>query len=164
MSFSDERPRGVHLVGSIPLANATDVGFDEPKQGVVDRLVALSHTVPVGVEMGFHLCYGDFGHRHFKEPADAGTLVEMSNAISAAVERPVTWIHAPVPRSRDDDAYFAPFDELRLQPATRYYLGLLHYTDGVEGATRRLRVARTWLTETIEPLLRLHSEIAGAVA
>ncbi|MGH3319046.1 MAG: hypothetical protein ACRDN9_02510 [Streptosporangiaceae bacterium] len=153
--------------------------FDEPREGVVDRLVRLSEIVPTGVEMGFHLCYGDFGHKHFKEPADAGTLVEMSNAISSAVGRPVTWIHVPVPRGRVDDAYFAPFERLRLQPATRYYLGLLHYTDGVEGATRRLRAARTWLsgfgvaTEcgfgrrdpgTIERLLRLHAEVADPVA
>jgi hypothetical protein len=39
----------------------------------------------------------------------------------------------PVPRDRSDDAYFASLDQLKLAPESRLYLGLVHYTDGVEG-------------------------------
>lgn len=152
--------------------------FDEPRRGIIDRLEDLSREIPADVDLGFHLCYGDFGHKHYKEPEDAGTLVEMSNAICAAVDRPVTWIHVPVPRSRGDEAYFEPFGELRLQPGTRYYLGLLHNTDGVEGAERRLRTARRWMRgfgvatecgfgrrrpETVDQLLRLHADVAAEI-
>jgi nicotinamidase-related amidase len=150
--------------------------FADPKQGVVDRLAALARAIPEPVEMGFHLCYGDFKHKHFVEPADAATIVEMSNAFSEAVERPVNWIHAPVPRDRDDEAYFRPFRELRLRPETKYYLGLIHHTDGIEGATRRIAAARTAIEDfgvatecgfgrrdgrTVPSLMRLHADIAA---
>lgn len=152
--------------------------FDDPRQGVIDRIIRLAGAVPAGVEMGFHLCYGDFGHQHYTQPEDARTLVEMSNAISASVARDVNWIHAPVPRDRDDDSYFAPFEQLHLQGGTRYYLGLIHYSDGLEGARCRLRAARGRLSgfgvatecgfgrrerDTIEPLLNLHTAIADPV-
>ena len=79
----------------------------------------------------------------------------------------------PVPRERSDDAYFAPLAELKLQPETELYAGLLHYTDGLDGAQRRMaaagRAAPTFglATEcgfgrrepaTIRPLLELHRE------
>ncbi len=47
----------------------------------------LCAAVPDGVELGFHLCYGDFGAKHAIEPKDAGRLVEISNALAAAVKR-----------------------------------------------------------------------------
>jgi len=81
----------------------------------------------------------------------------------------------PVPRNRDDDAYFAPLQQLRLRPETVLCLGLVHHTDGVEGTTRRLATARRHVTDfsiatecgfgrrdprTIPELLRIHAEVA----
>jgi hypothetical protein len=51
----------------------------------------------------------------------------------------------PVPRHRDDDAYFAPLRDLDIGEA-KLYLGLVHHTDGVEGARRRLATARKYIT------------------
>ena len=47
----------------------------------------------------------------------------------------------PVPRDRADVAYVAPLRNLRLPPSTRLYLGLVHYSDGVEGTRRRMAAA-----------------------
>jgi hypothetical protein len=82
-----------------------------------------------------------------------------------------------VPRDRSDDAYFAPLRALQLHPETRLYLGLVHYTDGVEGARQRLTAAhkvvsdfgiatecgfgRRPKSQDIRELMRRHAQVAG---
>ena len=108
----------------------------DPFDGLVARLVALVDAVPADVEAGVHLCYGDAGERHFIEPTDAATLVRYANAVIAASERELSWLHLPVPIERDDEAYFTPLAELA--PVAELYLGLVHREDGAEGARRRI--------------------------
>lgn len=156
--------------------DARDAWFEPKHQGIVDRLVRLGDAVPTGVEMGYHLCYGSFGGKHFVEPKDMGAMVRLTNAVCAGVRRPVDWVHMPVPVERDDDAYFAPLDNLVLQPATRLYLGLIHDIDGEDGTLRRLTAARRHVAEfgiatecgfgrrdraTIPALLALHARLAA---
>jgi hypothetical protein len=160
------------------LERATPGTFDEAMKSVVERLVRLGSRVPENVELGYHLCYGDAGHKHFVEPADASILVEVANAVSAGVKREINWIHMPVPRNRTDDAYFAPLRRLQLHPETELYLGLVHFTDGVEGTRKRITAAQQVVAdfgvatecgmgrrnpETIPELLRIHSEVATPV-
>ncbi|MFZ3310460.1 MAG: hypothetical protein WA280_13930, partial [Xanthobacteraceae bacterium] len=38
---------------------------------IISRMQRLCAAVPADVELGLHLCYGDFGARHFVEPKDA---------------------------------------------------------------------------------------------
>jgi hypothetical protein len=99
-----------------------------------------------------------------------------SSSSSAGVTRTTDWIHVPVPRARSDDAYFAPLRQLKLRPETRLYLGLVHYTDGVEGARKRLAAAEKIVSgvgiategglgrrpreQDIRQLLRLHAQTA----
>lgn len=47
----------------------------------------------------------------------------------------------PVPRDRDDHAYFGPLADLKLAPETELVLGLVHYTGGITGTLRRMEVA-----------------------
>ena len=125
-----------------------DAGGDEDVVlGCARRAARVAAHVPEAVELGFHLCYGDVAEKHFVEPADTGHLVEMANALVAALPRPITWVHLPVPIDRDDVAYVAPLADLALDPATELYLGGLHHEDGVEGATRRLAAAAQVLGE-----------------
>jgi hypothetical protein len=119
----------------------------ETKQTIIDRIVRLSDPVSADVELGYHLCYGDMDAEHFFQPVDAGAMVDISNAISAAVRRPIQWIHMPVPVDRSDDAYFAPMDGFALHPETEVYLGMVHAADGVEGLNRRIAAARPHLPE-----------------
>jgi hypothetical protein len=104
-------------------------------------------------------------------------MVEFANRISRQMARPIQLIHMPVPRSRDDAAYFEPLKRLVLQPATELCLGLIHYTDGIDGTKRRLATARKFVSNfsiatecgfgrrdprTIPELLRIHAEVANA--
>src|SRR5262249_26324506 len=104
-------------------------------------LVALGNHVPPRVDLLYHLCYGDSGHKHVLDPADMSDMVEFPNRVSRQIARPIQLIHMPVPRDRADDAYFLPLRQLRLNPGTEFCLGLVHHTDGVEGTRRRLATA-----------------------
>jgi hypothetical protein len=147
-----------------------------PMDEIVAAITRISDYVPSDVELGHHFCYGDPGHKHIIEPKDTGLMVEFANQLKAAIKRPITWMHMPVPRDRSDDAYFAPLKGLRLEPDTELYLGLIHLTDGVEGAKTRIAAARGAVsdfgiatecgfgrraTETIPRLLELHRDIAA---
>ena len=63
----------------------------QSRQPIVDMLVRIGNAVPAEVELGYHLCYGDAAHKHFKEPRDAGKLADVSRGIT---ERP-TLDHFP---------------------------------------------------------------------
>jgi hypothetical protein len=152
--------------------------FADPEEQILDRLVRLADRVPGATELGYHFCYGDSGHRHFKEPEDAGKLVKLANQVSTRVGRPLNWIHVPVPRQRFDDAYYLPLADLTLRPETELYLGLVHFTDGVEGTIRRIETASRRVhsfglapecglgrrpPSTIPALLDIHAVLASPV-
>ena len=138
-------------------------------------LVDLGNRVPASIELLFHLCYGDSNHRHVVEPKDMGDMVDFTNRITAGIKRPINLVHMPVPRDRSDDDYFGPLANLRLRSETELCLGLVHYTDGIEGTKRRLATARKYAPafsiatecgfgrrkpETIPELLRIHAAAA----
>jgi hypothetical protein len=149
--------------------------FVPVKDGIIERLVRYASAVPADVELGLHLCYGDFGHEHFVQPADAGNLAEVSERISAQLTRPIDWIHLPVPRDRTDPSYFAPLAGLSLGAETTIYLGLIHATDGIPGALRRITAASGAVPEfglatecgfgrrppeSVRSLMQLHADVA----
>jgi hypothetical protein len=117
------------------------------EQVFTEAFSRLSAAVPSDVELGFHLCYGDMDARHFLEPLDAGKEVELANLLVGAAGRPLSWIHMPVPISRDDDDFFAPLRDLRLPSGTDLYLGLVHAADGVEGTRRRMATASRYVQD-----------------
>ena len=119
----------------------------DPRRGVLDELVRLGDLVPEPAELGYHLCYGDFQHKHGVEPADAGNMVVIADALTAEIARSIDWLHMPVPRERDDDAFFAPLRGMSLNPRTELFLGLVHYTDGVEGTRRRMATADRFVAD-----------------
>lgn len=141
------------------------------------RIIAdLAERLPSDIELMFHFCYGDSNHKHVVEPRDMGDMVDMANALCATIKRPIALIHMPVPRDRSDDAYFAPVARLRLKPDTELCLGLVHYTDGVEGTRKRMATAEQHVQrfsiatecgfgrrdpKTIPELLRIHAATAG---
>ncbi|MEN0021968.1 MAG: hypothetical protein AAGC61_01715 [Microbacterium sp.] len=145
----------------------------DPFPGLVAQLAELIDAVPVDVDVGVHLCYGDVAEKHFFEPTDAGNLVRYANAVVAASGRELTWLHLPVPIERDDDAYFAPLADLAY--GGELYLGLVHREDAAAGAEKRIAVAQRYVPEfgvatecgigrapagTTEGILRTHAEVA----
>jgi hypothetical protein len=149
--------------------------YSEVVEGTVQRLSRLIASVPADVEVGIHLCYGDLGHRHLVQPKSAGTCVAFANAICSKPPRHIDWIHLPVPRDRKDDEFFEPLRDLRMSHETDLYLGLVHFTDGLEGTSRRIEAAKKAAEEfgiatecgfgrrdpaTIPALLDLHAAAA----
>ncbi len=74
------------------------------KARIAAELGRLGDAVPRGVELGYHLCYGSPADEHLAQPKDMGVLIELMNAIGQTVNRPVDFIHVPVPKPRTDDA------------------------------------------------------------
>jgi hypothetical protein len=120
--------------------------FDDVQHEVMQRVKRISSAVPNDVELGFHLCYGDWEAKHFIEPIDIRKLVEFANALARTVERPITYVHMPVPADRSDDAYFQPLTDLKLSGATELYLGLVH-ADGAENTRKRIATAGKYLPD-----------------
>ena len=104
-------------------------------------MTRVGEAVPASIELGYHLCYGSPADEHLVQPKDMTIMVEMANAISRGVARPIQFFHMPVPKNRNDDAYFAPLDNLSLHLETELYLGLIHYNDP-EGDATRIAAAR----------------------
>ena len=121
-------------------------GYYEPgpvdfRRETLDVLTRIGDAVPAAIELGYHLCYGSPADEHLVQPKDMGVMVEMTNAVTAGVKRPIQYFHMPVPKDRTDDVYFAPLEKLRLRPETQLYLGLVHYEDAA-GDAARLAAAR----------------------
>ena len=138
-------------------------------------VVDLGNHVPGDVDLLYHLCYGDSGYKHVVEPTDMNDMVEFTNRLLQKIKRPVQLVHMPVPRNRFDDAYFDPLERLAVPAETELCLGLVHYTDGVEGTKRRIATAQRHIprfsiaTEcgfgrrdpaTIPELLHIHAVVA----
>jgi methionine synthase II (cobalamin-independent) len=155
---------------------AREPWFPNAQEGIAERLSRIGDMVPAEIELGYHLCYGSFGGRHFVEPKDMGAMVSLINAVTAGIERPIQWVHMPVPMERSDNAYFAPLTTLRIQPGCRVYLGLIHDGDGVEGTLARIKVAERYLPDfgiatecgfgrrdaaSVRKLIDLHARLAA---
>jgi hypothetical protein len=133
--------------------------------------------VPSDIELGVHLCYGDYDARHFIEPVDAGAEVELANTILDLASRPLAWIHMPVPVARTDDAFYAPLADLKLQSPTRLYLGLIH-ADGRDservaaahkvvpefGVATECGIARQRTPDQVRQLIRAHAAVTAEPA
>lgn len=159
-----------------PLAFRLD---GRPLERFAGYLKDLSSAVPAAAKMGIHLCYGDFGHQHFIQPKNLEVCVLMAKRALESTAHPVDFFHMPVPRDRSDDAYFAPLDGLDLGTA-RLYIGLVHFTDGLEGSLKRLEVFRRHYTgptgvatecgmgrrpldQDMQKLLHIHRELAERI-
>ena len=104
----------------------------------------LSEGVPELVRLGVQLCYGDPGYKQVIEPEDMGTLVRFASVIAARCPRRVDFMHMPVPRDSDDEAYFEPLRALKIGDC-HTVLGLVHFTAGIEETKRRMNTADKFL-------------------
>jgi hypothetical protein len=152
--------------------------FDDPEADLTTRLIRLGNSVPCGVELDFHLCYGDSGGRHFKEPADTSKLVAVANRVLQGLTRSLDWLHLPVPKERVDAAYFAPLQKLAVKARTELYLGVVHSVDGTVGTQARIAAARNFTPrfgvatecgcgrlkpETLPKLMALHAAVSSPI-
>jgi hypothetical protein len=121
------------------LEGAMGPGSATPLNQVTPGLVRCVDRVPADVPVGLHLCYGDYGHQHFKQPESLRMQVDLLNAVVSAARRPVDWASFTVPQSRGDAGYFGPLRDLAAGPETELYFALVPYhpddqTDGTTAA------------------------------
>jgi hypothetical protein len=121
-----------------------DTYLADPRRDVVMKLCEMIEYVPLDVEVGLHLCYGDVSHQHWKEP-DLALMVEFANFVHHRLKRTIDYLHFPIPRSWTDAGHFRALGDLDLRPGTRVFLGLVHLTDGIEGVKKRIASAETYL-------------------
>jgi hypothetical protein len=155
-----------------------------PVDAVAPGIVACVERVPADVPVGLHLCYGDYGHQHWKQPASLELQVRLANAVATGARRALDFVSFTVPQDRTDEPYFAPIAELTVDAATELYFALVPYHPGTQPAgatteqighvdaalTRSPTGARTWgictecgmgraRREDIPALLDLHRTI-----
>jgi ubiquinone/menaquinone biosynthesis C-methylase UbiE len=99
--------------------------FPDLNAGILERLIRISRLVPSDVELGYHFCLGHDEEAPRHAPSDLGRMVEVANALAASLDRPVNWIHMPLPFGRADSAFIDPLRALRLPSETELYLGIL---------------------------------------
>jgi hypothetical protein len=103
------------------------MGPKVPMDQIVPGLVRCLERVPADVPVGMHLCYGDYGHEHFKQPESLQMQVDLVNAVTAATGRPLNFVSFTVPQGRNDGAYFQPLVGLRTASDTELYFALVPY-------------------------------------
>ena len=163
------------------------MGPKMPIEQIAPGLVRCIERVPADVPVGMHLCYGDYGHQHFKQPDSLQMQVDVINAATSAAQRPVNFISFTVPQGRNDSGYFEPLGGLRTGSDTELYFALVPYhpDDQAPGTTAEQIEhidaallnspggARHWgiCTECgmgrvdagdVRPLLDLHSQILAS--
>ncbi|MEX2524616.1 MAG: hypothetical protein WD750_06635 [Gammaproteobacteria bacterium] len=167
---------GDHLPGVAPMQFKP---HGDAMQRYRHYLLELNAGIPDQVGVGLHLCYGDMHHKHFKDPNDLSTSVNMTNEAVAVSPRSIDFVQMSVPRHRDDDAFFEPLRDLRTDNTT-IYAGLIHYTDGVEGSIKRLQAFKRYYDgpagvstecglgrrpadQDLIKLLQIHHDVAAAI-
>jgi hypothetical protein len=104
---------------------------------IIAGLVRCIDQVPAEIPVGLHLCYGDYGHQHFKQPESLALQVRVLNAVLAAAGRPLSFVSFTVPQYQRDESYFAPLAELTAGPDTELNFALVPYhpADQASGTT-----------------------------
>jgi hypothetical protein len=103
------------------------MGPQVPMDQIVPGLVGCLERVPADIPAGMHLCYGDYGHQHFKQPDSLQMQVDVVNAVSGAAKRPLNFVSFTVPQGRNDITYFEPLAGLQTGPDTELYFALVPY-------------------------------------
>ena len=109
------------------LEDAFGPGTSPPLEEIAASLARCADHVPDDVPVGMHLCYGDYGHQHFKQPDSLALQVRLVNAVLKAAHRTVNWFSFTVPQGRGDEDYFAPLKDLEAGQDTELYFALVPY-------------------------------------
>ena len=94
---------------------------------IAGALARCVDQVPAAIPVGLHLCYGDYGHQHFKQPESLALQVRVLNAVTAAAARPVSFVSFTVPQDQREEGYFAPLAGLTAGPGTELNFALVPY-------------------------------------
>jgi len=80
------------------LEEAFAPGGAQAFDAIIAALAWCTGQVPAEIRAGLHLCYGDYGHQHFKQPESLDLQVRVLNAVTAATGGPVSFVSFTVPQ------------------------------------------------------------------
>jgi hypothetical protein len=109
------------------LEGAFGPGGSQAFDSIIAGLARCVDRVPADVPVGLHLCYGDYGHEHFKQPESLALQVRVLNAVAATAARPVSFVSFTVPQYQRNESYFAPLAQLAADPDTELNFALVPY-------------------------------------
>jgi hypothetical protein len=109
------------------LEEAFEPGGAQAFDAIVAGLARCVDQVPADVPVGLHLCYGDYGHQHFKQPESLALQVRVLDAVAAAAGRAVSFVSFTVPQYQRQESYFAPLAGLAADPGTELNFALVPY-------------------------------------
>ena len=156
-----------------------DPWFDDVWGGILERVEAHAAAVPADVQLGFHLCYGDNKGERQVDVTDAANLVRLANDLTVRLTRPIGFIHMPVPREADVEAWAPPLADLRLSEDTHLYFGIVHPSGGLEEARDLVALCERYVerfgvatecgmgrlpTDAVRSILEIHRQVAAAVS
>src|SRR5215831_10306986 len=120
------------------LEEAFAPGGAQAFDAIIAGLARCVDQVPAEVPVGLHLCYGDYGHQHFKQPQSLALQVRVLDAVSAAAGRAVSFVSFTVPQYQRTESYFAPLTRLTTDPGTELNFALVPYhpADQEPGTTK----------------------------
>ncbi|MSQ51267.1 MAG: hypothetical protein EXR28_05210 [Betaproteobacteria bacterium] len=99
----------------------------------------VANQIPESVQLGFHIC--SIWHHDTRAGQDNNVLVDAANAVISHLTRPMTYIHIPVIPDHVESDY-AALKRLKLPGEAKLFIGLLNLGDGLEGAKKRIAMAR----------------------
>ena len=152
--------------------------FDDVWEGILQRVETYADAIPADVQLGFHLCYGDYKGERQVDVIDAGNLVRLANELTDRIAHPIGFIQMPVPREADVEAWAPPLAGLRLSDATHLYFGSVHGPGGLEEARELISLCERYVErfgvatecgmgrqppESIQPILEVHRQVAAPI-
>lgn len=166
----------VFMVEGLPMIQPW---FDDVWGGVLDRVDAHAAAVADDVQLGFHLCYGDYKGERQVDVIDATNLVRLANELTERLAHPIGFVQMPVPREFDVEAWAPPLADLRLKDETHLYLGVVHGSGSLEEARDLVALCQRYVkrfgvatecgigrqsAEAVRPILEIHRQVASAIA
>lgn len=143
---------------------------------LVDSALRAVSAIPLDAQAIVHFDCRD-GARYKMSRLDMAAMVSVSNSLMRGDANRVALLHFPTPLKHDDDSFFRRLGELKLSASTELCLGLIHLSDGLEGAMRRIDFAKVHFSdfyvaarsgfrartvEQIDEFLELHARVSAA--
>lgn len=119
--------------------------FHWTREQMADSVAWLANRIPVEAELGFHIC--TIWHHNPEAGQDNAVVVETTNALVRRLTRPLTYVHIPIWPDHTEPEDYEPLKQLELADDTALFLGLINLTDGLDGAARRVELAKAAVPE-----------------
>lgn len=167
---------------NIPFAGLAELVQGDDKSIAAERLekvvVRLVNAIPREAAAILHFSCRD-GANFKIESVHLAEMAELVTSVLKATARPVELIHVPIPLTVPDEAFLSPLRKFMLPDTTRLCLGLVHLSDGFDGAMRRVELARHHVSGfafaarsgfasrspgSLAEFLQLHARVADACA